>query len=123
MTFQGDAEKAAELYSSVFREFLISAADKYGEGEECEAGMFKQARVSFSGHDLIIFDSPPVPDFSFVPSMSLFVNFDTREELELAYSKLSSDGTVMMPPDDYGFSKVFAWIAVPCGVSWQLNLP
>ena len=48
--------------------------------------------------------------------MSLFVNFDAREELELAFSKLSSDGTVMMPPDDYGFSKVFAWIAVPCGV-------
>ena len=35
MTFQGDAKKAAELYSSVFKEFLISAADKYGEGEEC----------------------------------------------------------------------------------------
>ena len=55
--------------------------------------------------------------------MSLYVNFDTREELELAFSKLSSDGTVMMPPDDYDFSKVFAWIADLCGVSWQLNLP
>ena len=71
MMFQGDAEKAAELYSSVFKEFLISAAEKYGEGEECEAGMFKQARVSFSGHDLIIFDSPPVPDFVYALDVPL----------------------------------------------------
>jgi predicted 3-demethylubiquinone-9 3-methyltransferase (glyoxalase superfamily) len=120
--FQGEAEKAVELYSSVFKEFQIGEVEKYGEGEQGEPGTFKLARVSFAGHELLIFDSPPVHDFSFTPSMSLFVNFDTQDELEVAFSKLSQDGEVMMPLDNYGFSKRFAWIADRFGVSWQLNL-
>ena len=29
----------------------------------------------------------------------------------------------MMPPDNYGFSRKFAFIQDRYGVSWQLNLP
>jgi len=123
MMFQGEAEQAIELYSSVFKEFQVGEVEKYGEGEPCEAGMLKQARVSFAGHELLIINSPPVHDFSFTPSMSLFVDFDTQEELEDAFSKLSSDGKIMMPPDNYGFSTFFTWTADRFGVSWQLNLP
>ena len=32
-------------------------------------------------------------------------------------------GAVMMPLDNYGFSKQFAWVSDRYGVSWQLNLP
>ena len=40
-------------------------------------GQFKLAGVSFAGHELLIFDSPPAHDFSVTSSMSLFVDFDT----------------------------------------------
>jgi predicted 3-demethylubiquinone-9 3-methyltransferase (glyoxalase superfamily) len=30
---------------------------------------------------------------------------------------------VMMPPDDYGFSKRFTWVEDRFGVSWQLSVP
>lgn len=123
LMFQGDAEKAVDLYSSAFKDFEVGDVESYGEGEQVEAGSFKLANVSFAGHELIIFDSPPVHDFSFTPSMSIFVDFDTQDELEAAFVKLSEDGEVMMPLDSYGFSRRFGWIADRYGVSWQLNLP
>lgn len=123
MMFQGKAEDAISLYSSVFKDFQVNAVERYGEGEPAPAGAFKLAHVSFSGHELIILDSPPVHDFDFTPSMSLFVDFETSEDLDAAFAELSKDGTVMMPLDDYGFSERFGWIADRYGVSWQLNLP
>lgn len=123
LMFQGDAEDAVNLYASVFEDFRVSAVERYGEGEPAAAGAFKLAHVSFSGHELMIFDPPPVHEFGFTPSMSLFVDFETREEIDAAFAGLSQDGTVMMPLDDYGFSARYGWIADRFGVSWQLNLP
>ena len=55
--------------------------------------------------------------------MSLFVDCESEAELDAAFAKLSADGTVMMPPDNYGFSSKFAWVSDRFGVSWQLYLP
>ena len=123
MMFQGDAKKAVDLYSAAFKDFEVGEIESYEEGEQVTEGLFKLANISFAGHELIIFDSPPVHDFSFSPSMSIFVDFDTRDELEAAFAKLSEDGKIMMPLDNYGFSNRFGWIADRYGVSWQLNLP
>ena len=59
--------------------------------------------------------------FTFTPAMSLFVDFQTRDELESAFATLSSGGQVFMPLNDYGFSTRFGWCADRFGVSWQLN--
>lgn len=123
MMFQGEAEKALDLYASVFKDFQVGNVERYGEGEPAAAGAFKLANVSFAGHELIIFDSPPIHDFTFTPSISLFVDLETPDELEGAFAKLAEGGAVMMPLDDYGFSKRFGWLADSFGVSWQLNLP
>ena len=123
MMFQGDAKRAVDLYSSVFEDFEVGEVELYEEGEQVAGGSFKLASVSFAGHELIIFESPPVHDLSFTPSMSIFVDFDTQDELEAAFAKLSEDGEVMMPLGSYGFSKRFGFVADRHGVSWQLNLP
>lgn len=123
LMFQGDAEAAVELYALVFKDFLVCNVERYGEGEPGTAGSFKSAQVSFSGHELTIFDSPPVHDCNFTPSMSLFVGFETQDDLDAAFADLSKEGQVMMPLDDYGFSARYGWIADRFGVSWQLNLP
>lgn len=121
--FQGDAQEAIDLYSSIFKDFTVGNVERYGEDEPVAAGAFKTADVSFAGHDLLVFDSPPMHDFSFTPSMSIYVDFDTVDELETAFAKLSEKGQVMMPLDDYGFSKRYGWVADRFGLSWQLNLP
>lgn len=121
--FQGDAQEAVDLYSSIFKDFTVGNVESYGEGEQVAAGAFKMAEVSFAGHDFLVYDSPPMHDFSFTPSMSIYVDFDTVDELETAFAKLSEEGQVMMPLDDYGFSKRYGWVADRFGLSWQLNLP
>ena len=123
LMFQGEAKKAIDLYSSVFKDLEVGEIENYEEGEQLSKGSFKLANISFAGHELIIFNSPPVHDFSFTPSMSIFVDFDTRDELEAVFAKLSEGGKIMMPLDNYGFSNRFGWIADRYGVSWQLNLP
>ncbi|WP_420558910.1 VOC family protein [Tepidicaulis sp.] len=123
MMFQGEAENAVRLYASVFSDFQVGDIERYVEGEPGPTGAFKTAPVSFAGHELIIFDSPPMHDFTFTPSISLYVDLETAEEIEAAFAKLSEGGQVMMPLDDYGFSQRFGWLADRYGVSWQLNLP
>ncbi len=121
--FQGQAEEALALYSKVFDDFRILEVERYGPGEACSEGALKLARVSFCGHSLLIFDSPPIHDFSFTPAMSLFVDFESVSALDAAFEALSEGGQVLMPLGDYGFSRRFGWITDRFGVSWQLNRP
>lgn len=121
--FQGKGEEAVNLYASVFKDFQIKQTELWTDGEPGTTGAFKLAHVSFAGHELIIFDSPPMHDFTFTPSMSLYVDFDSQADLKPTFDTLSKDGQIMMPLGDYGFSKQFAWIADRFGMSWQLSVP
>ena len=123
LMFQGNATEALDTYSTVFSDFIVENVEKYGEDEQGKPDTIKQAYVSFAGHRLIVIDSPPVHEFEFTPSMSLFVDFESEDALETAFAQLSEGGKVMMPLDDYGFSKRFGWLSDRFGVSWQLNLP
>ena len=67
-------------------------------------------------------DSPPVHDFTFTPSFSIFVDVASAEELDRLFAGLSEGGAVLMPLDEYGFSRRFGWVNDRFGVSWQLNL-
>lgn len=121
--FQGNANEALDTYSTVFSDFIVEDVKKYGNDEQGKPGTIKQAHVSFAGHRLIVIDSPPVHEFDFTPSMSLFVDFKNEVTLETAFAQLSVNGEIMMPLDNYGFSKRFGWLSDRFGVSWQLNLP
>jgi predicted 3-demethylubiquinone-9 3-methyltransferase (glyoxalase superfamily) len=118
--FQGAAHEAIELYVSVFDEFVVKKSELHDEGEM--AGRIRLAHVKFADHDLIIFDSAPVHNFTFTPAMSLFVEFNDPAQLRAAFESLSDGGQVAMPLDDYGFSPLFGWLQDRYGVSWQLSL-
>lgn len=120
LMFQGAAEDAIELYASVFPDFSVHEKQLHESGTM--KGRVRLANVRFANHDLIIFDSPPVHDFTFTPAISLFVEFDSAEELKRAFELLSEGGEVAMPLDDYGFSPLFGWLQDRFGVSWQLSL-
>ena len=123
LMFAGEAWLAWDLYSSTLPSFRVERLERYGPGEPGAEGSVKCAEASLDGHALIIIDSPMKHAFTFTPAISLFLDCDSREELDSAFTKLSTGGQVLMPLDTYGFSTRFGWCSDRFDVSWQLNLP
>ena len=67
------------------------------------------------------FDARPGAKLTRLGSMSIFVTCNTPDEVDALFGKLSSDGSVLMPLDDYGFSPRFGWCTDRHGVSWQVG--
>ena len=119
--FQGQARQALDLWQRAVPGFEIVSLAEHAEGEM--AGQVQMAMVKIGGTVWQLYDSPPVHDFTFTPSSSIFVDCDDEAQLRAMADALGDGGAVMMPLDDYGFSRLFTWIADRFGVSWQLNLP
>ncbi|MCM3635139.1 VOC family protein [Paenibacillus camelliae] len=123
LMFEGTAEEAMNFYTSVIEDSAITSITRYGPNENGTEGSVMQATFTLKGQSFMCIDSHVKHQFTFTPSFSIFVVCDTEEELEQLYTQLSSGGKLLMPMDNYGFSKKFAWVNDKFGVSWQLNLP
>lgn len=122
LMFQGGSAQAAlDLYFSTFSDSRMGHVERYAEGEPGPAGSIKVATFMLCGREFMCSDSPVRHDFSFTPSSSIFVEFDSAAELERVFGILSEGGQVLMPLDNYGFSQRFGWVNDRFGVSWQLN--
>lgn len=119
----GKAEEAICFYTSLFKDSGVKHID-YWKGDEPggKEGLVKHAIFTLGGLEYMVSENTFEHKFSFTPSMSIYVNCDDGNEIDLLFQKLSEGGSIMMPPDNYGFSKKFAWLADKYGVSWQLNL-
>jgi predicted 3-demethylubiquinone-9 3-methyltransferase (glyoxalase superfamily) len=53
--------------------------------------------------------------------MSLFVTCRTEQDIDRVAGALSDGGEFLMPLDNYGFGRKFAWVKDKYGVSWQLK--
>ncbi|HWT72539.1 MAG TPA: VOC family protein [Oxalicibacterium sp.] len=118
----GVAQAALDLYFDTFPGSRMVSAERYAEGEAGPAGTIKVAVFMLCGREFMCSDSPVRHQFSFTPSSSTFVEFDSAAELERVFSVLSAGGQVLMPLDNYGFSQRFGWVNDRFGLSWQLNL-
>src|SRR5262245_14162223 len=117
------AEEAIHRYIEVFGVGRIVFVKKYGPNAAGPEGSIEHAVFEIHGQRIGVTESPIKHPFGFTPSLSLFVDFDSEKELDRVFAALSEGGDVMMPLDNYGFSKRFAFIQDRFGVSWQLNLP
>lgn len=122
LMFEGAAEEAMRLYVSLFARSGIRQIERYQSGEMGPEGSVKRADFTLAGQDLICIDSPARHAFTFTPSLSLFVECEDEAEFDNAFAQLSTNGTIMMAPDNYGFSRKFGWLSDRFGVSWQINL-
>ena len=122
LMFEGVAEEAMNFYVSLFGGSEITLIERYGPGELGAEGTVKKATFTLRGQEFICIDSPVQHDFTFTPSISLFVDCESDAEIEEVFSRLSSGGLVLMPLGNYGFSTKFGWVKDRFGPSWQLNL-
>jgi predicted 3-demethylubiquinone-9 3-methyltransferase (glyoxalase superfamily) len=121
LMFQGNAKEALALWREAFPEIELLDMKEHPDGPQ--AGQIAMARIRLGGSEWRLHDSPPIHDFTFTPSTSIFVDCDNEAQLRFLVDKLGEDGKVMMPLGNYGFSTLFTWLADRFGVSWQLNLP
>lgn len=123
LTFQKeDAEQAMNFYVGLFDNSKIvdlKRWEKEGPGKE---GTIMHATFELNGKLFMCSDSPPIHDWDFTPAVSNYVECVDESQVERLFAKLSENGQVMMPLDNYGFSQKFGFVEDRFGVSWQLNL-
>lgn len=123
LMFEGKAEEAMNFYVSLLPGSEILDVARYGAGEAGPEGSVKAASFAIAGQTVMCIDSHVKHAFTFTPSFSFFITCESDDELRRLSEALVNGGSYLMPPNNYGFSRRFAWLNDRYGVSWQLNLP
>jgi len=118
--FDTQVEDAANLYTSVFNGGSIEEILRLPTGAPGQAERVMLATFRLAGLQFMALNGGP--DFSFTPSVSYFVQCQSRDELDALWQELSTRGTTLMPLNQYPFSEWYGWLADRYGVSWQLSL-
>jgi predicted 3-demethylubiquinone-9 3-methyltransferase (glyoxalase superfamily) len=123
--FDEAAEEAIGFYTSVFPNSKIVSIERYPDPAPAKVmegmeGKVLTAIFELAGHRFMALDGGPL--FTFNPSVSFFVNCQTREEVNRLWEALSDGGQPLMPLEKYPFSDWYGWIQDKYGVSWQLIL-
>ena len=100
----GKAEEAINFYVSLFPNSDVNNIEKWKSDETGGVeGLVKQASFTLAGQEYMASENQMDHKFSFTPAISIYVNCESEEELTQLFEKLSEDGQVMMPVDNYGF--------------------
>lgn len=123
--FDKEANEAARFYTSVFPKSRIThlttiheVPSPTGDSDIVSFELWGQPFMAISAG----------PEFKFNPSVSFIVNFDpsrepdARRKIDAVWDQLSQGGTVLMPLQEYPFSKRYGWLQDRYGLSWQLIL-
>jgi predicted 3-demethylubiquinone-9 3-methyltransferase (glyoxalase superfamily) len=121
--FDREANEAAEFYTRIFPDSKITSGATL---PDTPSGDTPTVSFELMGQPFMAISAGP--EFKFNPSISFFVNFDpsrdpsARENLDRLWEHLVEGGEVLMPLQEYPFSKHYSWVQDRYGVSWQLIL-
>jgi predicted 3-demethylubiquinone-9 3-methyltransferase (glyoxalase superfamily) len=107
---------------SLFADGRIIGIIRYGEDEPGAKESVKRATFSIANQIIHSTDSTVKHGYTFTPSLSLFVECESEDEIDRLYASLAEGGSALMPLGAYGLSSKFALGERSIGVSWQLNL-
>lgn len=110
--FDGKAEEAIRLYTSVFKNSKIINISYWGEGSPFPKDQVMTGTFELDGQLFYAFDAGP--QFKFTEATSFFVNCETQEEIDHFWNKLTADG---------GQESMCGWLKDKFGLSWQIVPP
>ena len=108
LTFDHQAEDAANFYTSVFKNSKIVSTARYGDAGPGPKGSLMTATISLDGQELMLLNGGPT--FKFSQATSLFVTCETQAEVDDYWSKLTAGGKEIQ----------CGWLVDKFGVSWQI---
>src|SRR5947209_12012655 len=108
LTYDGKAEEAVKLYTSVFKNSRIVSTSRYGEHGPMPKGTLMSANFEIEGQEFIALNGGPT--FTFSEGISLFVGCETQQEIDELSEKLTAGGE----------QGPCGWLKDPYGVSWQI---
>lgn len=106
----GKAKEALELYMGVFPHSSIEMMVPYAKEDGDTEGYIKHSRFTLNGCDFMAMDSSLDHKFTFNEAVSLIVNCQTQEEIDMYWEKLSA------VPE----AEQCGWLKDKYGVSWQI---
>ncbi|MDV3458691.1 VOC family protein [Sphingomonas sp. HF-S4] len=118
----GKAQAALDFYVATVPGSRIVSIERFGPEGPGPEGSVLRATVEIAGQSVMAHDSFLDHSFDFTPSWSLFLECDGESEAEQLFAALGEGGQILMPLDNYGWSRRFGWVSDKFGVSWQINL-
>lgn len=109
LTYNTQAEDAARLYTSTFKNSTIISTSRWGEGAPAPKGTVMSVIFELDGQRFHALNGGPT--FKFAEGISLFVNCETQAEVDDYSQKLTANGGEQGP---------CGWIKDRFGVSWQI---
>ena len=106
--FDHQAEEAANLYVSLFRDSKVTSVSHYGDGMPLPKGTVMSITFRLAGQEFMALNGGPA--FKFTAAISFFVNCETQDEIDHLWTKLAEGGE----PSQCG------WLKDRYGLSWQI---
>ncbi len=118
--FDDQAEEAVNFYTSLFENSKILSVNRYGDAGPGLSGSVMTIAFQLHGQDFVALNGGP--HYKFTEAISLFVDCETQEEVDLLWEKLTDggeEGPCGWLKDRFGLS----WQIIPAGLGELLSSP
>jgi predicted 3-demethylubiquinone-9 3-methyltransferase (glyoxalase superfamily) len=107
--FDGQAEEAAEYYTSVFKNSKLGRVARYTEAGPGPAGSVVTVEFEINGQRFVGLNGGP--EFTFSEAISFQIDCADQDEVDHYWDRLTEDG---------GQEVACGWVKDKFGVSWQV---
>jgi predicted 3-demethylubiquinone-9 3-methyltransferase (glyoxalase superfamily) len=108
--YDGQAEEAIRLYTSIFKNSKIISINYWAEGSPFPKGQVMTGVFELDGLRFYAFDAGP--QFKFTEATSFLVSCETQEEVDHYWNSLTAGG---------GQESMCGWLKDKFGLSWQIT--
>jgi predicted 3-demethylubiquinone-9 3-methyltransferase (glyoxalase superfamily) len=108
--FDIQAEEAANLYVSIFKNSKITSISRYPDGGPAPKGRVMTVGFELEGQQFTALNAGP--HFKFTEAISFVVDCKSQEEVDHYWTKLTADG---------GQPSQCGWLKDKYGLSWQIT--